>query len=124
MLMNGVGTLRISEGVSRMGDATGTILEQDDKRKKRSGGKRVTAKQALRACYKWVKLLNCEIEEIKERLTRLEERISEMSVIMACGFAEGEERLKLIEWFLGGREAMKKVKEENERSEHKKAKHS
>ena len=101
------------------------VLKKLNRGKKIEGGPRkVSRKKAARKKYKWLKQIYAEIDELKDRLTRLEERVSEMSVIMACGFAEGEERLKLIEWFLGGREAMKKVKEENERSEHKEAKHS
>ena len=80
----------------------------------KNGKRKVTKKKKATQTYKWIKDCYATIDELKERLTKLEERVSEMSVIMAYGFAEAQERLKLIEWFLGGRESMEKVKKDNE----------
>ena len=53
------------------------------------GKKKVSKKRKATQTYKWIKNFYAELDEIKERLS-------------------------LIEWFLGGRKSMKKVKEDNE----------
>jgi len=55
----------------------------------KNGKRKVTRKKKATQTYKWIKQQFAELDEIKKRLD-------------------------LIEWFLGGRESMVKVKKDNE----------
>lgn len=66
----------------------------------KGGKKKVSKKKKTTQTYKWIKQQFAELDELKERLTKF------------------EERLKLIEWFLGGTKSMEKVKKNNVRPEH------
>jgi len=62
----------------------------------KNGKRKVSKKKKATQTYKWIKQQFAELDEIKERLTKL------------------EKRLDLIEWFLGGTKSMRKVKKQNE----------
>lgn len=61
------------------------------------------------AQYVWIRQIYREIDEIKARQDRLEARVSEMSVKVACDVAEFRDRLDKLE-------SRKVYKEESEQS--------
>jgi len=78
--------------------------ETTKKKVGRNGQRRVSKKKRSTQTYKWIK-------DIYAKLDMTDERLSEISLLVAITQAETKYRLELIEWFLGGREAMEKVKE-------------
>ena len=67
------------------------------------GKKKVSRKKRATKTYKWIKHMSAQIKELSQMLADTEAQINEV-----------KKRLGLVEWFLGGRESMEKVKKDND----------